>query len=224
MQQRATSIEKIVVEIQFFVLLCHGPLHGGFHILVELAQQLFSAAMAMFEEAVEHLAYCEAIGQVPKGLEWEFVFDRVDEQGAVLAGRLRLPSLHPVALTPVKEGSFHLAVAEPLVPVEVLDERDPGHTDGGEPGGAKAQRQAGTATCRNYPLPRRAAIARRWVQLDLIDTSLLPLGMELWQVRRVGKKGEHGLNGMRQPLSCAKTMSHLSLKLLVNGYRTEILN
>jgi hypothetical protein len=61
------------------------------------------------------------------------------------------------------------------------------------------------------------------MQLDLVDASLLPLGMELRQVRWIGEEGEDRLNAVGKPLSRAKTVSHLSGKLLKIGYRTEIL-
>src|SRR6185437_6660033 len=123
------------------------PSRVGFHTFVDLAQQLLGSAMAMLKDAFEHAANCDAVREMSEHpTEGQFVFDGVDEQRAMLAGLLRLPGLHPVALSPVTEGTLDLAVAEPLVPVEVLHECDPGHAHEGERGGAEAQRHARAST------------------------------------------------------------------------------
>lgn len=62
-----------------------GPLRGGFHTFVDLAQQLFRAAMAMIEEALDHFAHCKTVCEMSKRAERKLIFDGVDEQRAMLA-------------------------------------------------------------------------------------------------------------------------------------------
>jgi hypothetical protein len=57
----------------------------GFHTFVDLTQQLFRAAMAMIEDALDHFAHCKAVGEMSKRAERKLVFNGVDEQCSMLA-------------------------------------------------------------------------------------------------------------------------------------------
>jgi hypothetical protein len=97
----------------------------GFHTFAELAKQFFGAAMAMVKEISQHPPHRKAIRDVPYPSERKLIFDGVDEQRAMLPGCLLLPLLNAMALSPIPERTLDLAVTKALIPVKVLDERDP---------------------------------------------------------------------------------------------------
>src|ERR1700744_2576050 len=115
-----------------------------------------------------------------------------------------------MALTPVAEGPLNLTVAEAFVPMEVLDERHPGGANRREPRRPEAQRNASAPARRNRRLRIGEGLAGSGVQFDVLDARLLPVGVQLWQVCRIREEGKHRLDGVRQPLRCAKTMTHFS--------------
>src|ERR1700761_5814249 len=131
--------------------------------------------MAMVKEALEHFAHSKPVGEMSKGGEGKLIFDRVDEQRAMFARLLGLPGLHAVTMPPVAKRSLKLTVTEPLVPVEVFDERDPGQANRREPRGAETQPHPGTSARSNWFILRPRPLTGGRMQIDLLNTHLLPL-------------------------------------------------
>jgi hypothetical protein len=86
--------------------------------------------MAMSKDTRDDAPHGNPIGHSTEFSERKLVFNRVDDQGPMFASVLGFAGMHAMALSPVAERSAELPVAEAVVPVKVINLRNPGHTHG----------------------------------------------------------------------------------------------